>query len=66
MNTFLQSFDFAGLSKDKDLEGQRSFGIDKYFGTYKAEYDNVTSEETIFGGTALNRKNGEYVNLKTK
>ena len=59
-NTFLQSFDFAGLSKDKDLEGQRSFGIDKYVGTYKAEYDNVTSEETIFGGTALNRKNGEY------
>lgn len=65
-NTFLQSFDFAGLSKDKDLEGQRSFGIDKYVGTYKAEYDNVTSEETIFGGTALNRKNGEYVNLKIK
>lgn len=65
-NTFLQSFDFAGLSKDKDLEGQRSFGIDKYVGTYKAEYDNVTSEETIFGGTALNRKNGEYVNVKIK
>ena len=65
-NTFLQSFDFARLSKDKDLEGERSFGIDKYVGTYKAEYDNVTSEETIFGGTALNRKNGEYVNLKIK
>lgn len=55
-NTFLQSFDFARLSKDKDLEGERSFWIDKYVGTYKAEYDNVTSEETIFGGTALNRK----------
>ena len=65
-NTFLQSFDFAGLSKDKDLEGERSFGIDKYVGTYKAEYDNVTSEETIFGGTALNRKNGNHIKLKIK
>ena len=65
-NTFLQSFDFAGLSKDKDLEGQRTFGIDKYVGTYKAEYDSVTSEETIFGGTALNRKNGNHIKLKIK
>lgn len=65
-NTFLQSFDFAGLSKDKDLQGKRSFGTDKYIGTYKAEYENITSEETIFGGTALNRKNGDHVNLKIK
>ena len=65
-NTFLQSFDFAGISKEKDLQGKRSFGTDKYIGTYKAEYDNITSEETIFGGTALNRKNGDHIRLKIK
>ena len=65
-NTFLQSFDFVGLSKDKDLKGERNFGVDKYVGTYKAKYDNITSEETIFGGTALNRKNGDHANLKIK
>ena len=58
-NTFLQNFCVAGLSKDKDIEGKRVFGTDKYVGTYKAEYDNVTSEETIFGGTALYRENGD-------
>ena len=39
-NTFLQNFCVAGLSKDKDIEGKRVFGTDKYVGTYKAEYDN--------------------------
>lgn len=38
-DTFIQSFDFAGLSKDKDLKGKRNFGIDKYVGTYKANYN---------------------------
>ena len=48
------------------MQGKRSFGTDKYIGTYKAEYDNITSEETIFGGTALNRKNGDHIRLKIK
>ena len=65
-NTFLQNFCVAGLSKDKDIEGKRVFGTDKYVGTYKAEYDNVTSEETIFGGTALYRENGDHIRLKIK
>ena len=65
-NTFLQNFCVAGLSKDKDIEGKRVFGTDKYVGTYKAEYDNVTSEETIFGGTALYRENGDQIRLKIK
>ena len=65
-NVFLQNFCVVELSKDKDIEGQRVFGADKYVGTYKAEYDNITSEETIFGGTALNRKNGDHIRLKIK
>ena len=68
-NVFLQNFCVVELSKDKDIEGQRVFGADKYVETYKAEYDNVTSEETIFGGTALYslyRENGDHVKLKIK
>lgn len=69
LNTYdsiIQVFSSKGLSKDKDLKGERNFGVDKYVGTYKAEYDNITSEETIFGGTALNRKNGDHIRLKIK
>ena len=65
-NTFLQSFDFVGLSKDKDLKGERNFGVDKYVGTYKAKYDNYTGTEDIFGGTTLHRKNGDHIKLTIK
>lgn len=65
-DSFIQSFDVAGLSKDKDLQGKRIFATDKYIGTYKAEYNNITSEETIFGGTALHRKNGDHIKFKIK
>ena len=63
-DTFLQSFDTEGLSKDKQLKGKRVFGTDKYIGTYQAEYKNTTSEESIFGGTLLHRKNGDHIKLK--
>lgn len=65
-DTFLQSFGLKGISKDKELQGKREFGTDKYVGTYNANYDNYTGEETIFGGTALNRKNGDHISLKIK
>lgn len=39
-------------------------GIDKYIGTYKANYENNTGEEIIFGGTTLHRKNGDHIKLK--
>ena len=63
-DTFLQSFDTEGLSKDKQLKGKRVFGTDKYIGTYQAEYKNTTSEESMFGGTLLHRKNGDHIKLK--
>ena len=43
------------LTKDNDLIGKRSFGIDHYTGTYVSNYENSTKNETIFGGTTLNR-----------
>lgn len=69
LNTYdsiIQTFSSKGLSKDKDLKGERNFGVDKYVGTYKAKYDNYTGTEDIFGGTTLHRKNGDHVKLKIK
>ncbi len=63
-DSILQSFDTAGLTKDRDLQGTRRFATDKYTGTYTADYDNYTGTENIFGGTALNRKQGNHVKLK--
>ena len=40
--------------------------IDKYVGKYIAIYVVDTKEETIFGGTTLNRKEGNSVKLKIK
>ena len=65
-DNFIEHFDTKGLSKDRELQGKRVFGTDKYIGTYKAKYDNVTKEEIIFGGTALNRANGNHIKIKIK
>lgn len=65
-DSFIEHFDTKGLSKDKDIQGKRVFGIDKYIGTYQAKYDNVTKQEVIFGGTSLNRANGYHIKLKIK
>lgn len=48
------------LNKNRNLKGIRKFGIDKYVGTYKVEYNNFTGEEILFGGTNIERnKNNE-------
>ena len=63
---FLQDTSTNGLTKDNKLEGKRKFGIDEYVGTYIASYNNKTKEETIFGGTVLDRENGNTITLKIK
>ena len=63
---FLQDTSTNGLTKDKKLEGKREFGIDEYVGTYTAYYNNKTKEETVFGGTVLERKNGNTIKLKIR
>lgn len=65
-NNFLQNIAPNGLTKDSKLKGKREFGIDKYVGIYNANYVDDTKEETIFGGTTLNRKEGNSVKLKIK
>lgn len=65
-DSIIQSFDNAGLTNKWKLKGKRDFGKDKYVGTYKAEYDNYTEKEIIFGGTALHRRNGDHLKLTIK
>ena len=65
-NVFLKNTSTIGLSKDNKLEGERQFGIDEYVGTYKANYNNKTKEETIFGGTVLEREYGNTITLEIK
>ena len=65
-DSFLQNTSINGLTKDNKLEGKREYGIDEYVGIYKTNYNNKSKEETIFGGTTLNRKNGNTITLKIK
>ncbi len=65
-DSIIQSFNNVGLTNNSELKGKRNFGKDKYVGTYKAEYDKYTGEETIFGGTALHRENGDHLKLTIK
>ena len=65
-NVVLKNTSTIGLSKDNKLEGERQFGIDEYVGTYKANYNNKTKEETIFGGTVLEREYGNTITLEIK
>ena len=65
-NNFLQDVSSLGITSDSKIQGERTFGLDEYVGKYKASYNNTTKEETIFGGTALNRENGNTIKLKIK
>lgn len=65
-NNFLQNVSSLGITSDNKIQGKRTFEIDEYVGTYKVNYNNTTKEETIFGGTALDRENGNTIKLKIK
>lgn len=52
------------LTSDKKLEGEREYGIDKYVGTYESNYKNFTGTEYLFGGTTIERKNGDMIHIK--
>ena len=62
-NQALQSIGDKGLTDDKDLQGKREFGIDSYVGNYTADYDDFSGNEIIFGGTALERDNGNKIEI---
>lgn len=62
-NSWLQSFSKYALTKDKNLQGNKENGVDEYTGTYTATYDGFNGKEFIFGGTALERENGNQLKV---
>lgn len=52
-----------GVDSGLTLKGEREFGVDKYTGTYTAEYEDYTGEECPFGGTMLERREQEHVEV---
>lgn len=57
----MQSFSKYALTKEKNLQGEKDNGDDAYTGTYTATYDEFNWKELIFGGTALERENGNHL-----
>ena len=53
----------VGLTNGLFLEGKREFGVDRYTGTYKVDYVNYTGEESPFGGTMLDKREQEHVEV---
>lgn len=62
-NSWMQSFSKHALTKEKDLQGEKEKGDDAYTGTYTATYDEFNGKEFIFGGTALERENGNQLKV---
>lgn len=63
---WIQSFGKHVLTKEKDLQGEKDEGVDAYTGTYTATYDGFNGKEFIFGGTALERENGNQLQVTYK
>ena len=57
-DNFIQFFSKQALTDDKDLVGERKYADDEYTGSYEADYENFNGKEFLFGGTALERENG--------
>lgn len=60
-NTVIQIVGQTGLTNGLDLEGNRSYGVDRYTGKYTAEYADFSGTETLFGGTSIHRAEGKEV-----
>ena len=57
-NNLLHHISKYALTDEKDLQGERTEGIDTYTGSYSAEYSGFSGTEYLFGGTGLKRENG--------
>ncbi len=62
-DNLLQSVSKHALTKEDDLQGDKNEGNDAYTGTYTATYDEFNGKEYIFGGTALERENGNQLKV---
>lgn len=53
----------VGLDLGLFLQGERRFGEDRYTGSYSAEYEDFTGTEHLFGGTMLEKRTQEHVQV---
>ena len=65
-DSWMQSYSKHALTKEKDLQGKKEDGVDTYTGTYTATYDGFNGKEFIFGGTSLERDNGNCLQVTYK
>lgn len=63
-NNVIQNAGEYELTGDSKLKGTRTYGVDSYVGTYKADYKDFSGIEYIFGGTSINRSNGNKIEIK--
>lgn len=57
-NDMLQGFSQYALTNKNDLKGTKTKGEDTYTGSYSADYSDFSGTEYLFGGTCLERENG--------
>lgn len=62
-DNLIQLFSKQVLTDDKDLVGERKYADDEYTGTYEADYEKFNGEEFLFGGTALEREDGNALKV---
>lgn len=60
-NNIVQSAGSVELTGKLALQGTKEKGIDDYTGSYKADYNNFSNTEYLFGGTSINREAGKDI-----
>ncbi|MEY8391561.1 hypothetical protein D3Z36_07600 [Lachnospiraceae bacterium] len=65
-DNWMQSYSKHALTKEKNLQGEKDNGEAAYTGTYTAAYDDFNGKEFIFGGTVLERENGNHLQATYK
>lgn len=63
-NNWITSLSRHALTEKEELKGEKTEGGDAYTGEYQAEYKKFNGRETIFGGTALERKDGNELSVE--
>lgn len=62
-NSIVQSAGSIKLTGKLSLQGRKEKGIDDYTGTYKADYENFSDTEYLFGGTSIKREAGKNISV---
>ena len=62
-NNLLHQASRYALTDEKNLQGNKTEGVDTYTGSYTAEYNDFSGTEYLFGGTGLERENGDRLTV---